>query len=64
MTSPKPPRRWNRPDDQEYDQDETSQADIIAEQIEADYDSQSDAAVKSLVGDPASSHDEEDQDVW
>jgi hypothetical protein len=63
MTSPKPPRR-DRADDQEYDQDETSQADIIAEQIEADYDAQSDAAVKSLVSDPASSHDIGDEEVW
>lgn len=44
---------------QEPDEDSEYDADLLAEQIEAGYDIQSDAAVKSLVDDPASSKDGE-----
>lgn len=41
------------------DGDEVDDAEIVAEDIEAGYDIQSDAATKALVDDPASSSDGE-----
>lgn len=60
MTSPIPPKKQGKnvadyPVDA-YD-DDVDNADIVAEEIEAGYDIQSDAAVRSLVDDPASSSD-------
>ncbi len=55
----KPPKKNRQPDTQVYDQDSESEADIVAEDIEAGYDIQSDAATKSLVDDPESSSEGE-----
>lgn len=61
MTSPKPPKKHARSDRGEplEDENEVSIAEIVAEDIEAGYDIQSDAAVRPLVDDPASSSDSE-----
>ena len=59
IPKPTPPKKQPHADRDRFDRDadETSDADIIAEQIEAGYDIQADAATKALVDDPASSSD-------
>ena len=62
MASPKATKRTdpNKPQPAAEDRDETTEADIVAESIEAGYDIQSNAATKSLADDPASSSEHED----
>ncbi len=48
-----------RPDSEDVDPTETTTADIVAEEIEAGYDIQADAAKQALVSDPASSSEDQ-----
>lgn len=59
MTEPKPPRKnaANQPPRARDDDTGIEDVDIVAEDIEAGYDIQSDAATRSLADDPASSSD-------
>ena len=59
MTSPQPPRKNTAAASRlaQNEEDEIDDADMVAEEIEAGYDVQSNAATKALVDDPASSSD-------
>lgn len=60
MSSAKPPRKHSQDSREPSDFDETDDtAEIVAEDIEAGYDAQADAATKSLASDPASSSENE-----
>lgn len=59
--SPKPPKHPDlKATKIPENEDDISNADIVAEDIEAGYDIQSDASVRPLVSDPASSRDNEE----
>lgn len=61
MAMSHPPKLERDRHEPENDDDyETSEADIVAEQIEAGYDIQADASQKALVDDPASSSANDD----
>lgn len=62
MTPANPPNKHTKkprrqPSEHDEDESDLTDADIIAEEIEAEYDLQADAAIKSLSADPASSSD-------
>lgn len=56
MSSSNQPKR---PDRDYEEETETTTADVVAEEIEAGYDIQADAATQALVSDPASSSEDE-----
>ena len=60
MSPVKPPRKHSLDSRDPSDSDETADtAEIVAEDIEAGYDAQADAATKSLASDSASSSENE-----
>lgn len=58
VTPPKLDRDRHEPE--EEDDYETSEADLVAERIEAGYDIQADASQKPMTSDPASSSADDD----
>ncbi len=61
MSMTNPPRLdRDRLEPEENDDYETSEADLVAEQIEAGYDIQADASQKPMTSDPASSSADDD----